>query len=90
MILSNEPGYYKKNHFGIRIENLIYVKKTRDKLKFEDLTLVPIDKTLVEKKLLTSFEKNWLNNYHQKVFTKLKTFMNKSELTQLKQACSNI
>jgi len=90
MITSNEPGYYKKNHFGIRIENLIYVKKTRDKLKFEDLTLVPIDKTLVEKKLLTSFEKNWLNNYHQKVFTKLKTFMNKSELTQLKQACSNI
>ena len=90
MITSNEPGYYKKNHFGIRIENLVYVKKTRDKLKFEDLTLVPIDKTLIEKKLLTSFEKNWLNKYHQKVFNKLKTFMNKFELTQLKQACSNI
>jgi len=90
MITSNEPGYYKKNHFGIRIENLVYVKKTRDKLKFEDLTLVPIDKTLIEKKLLTSFEKNWLNKYHQKVFSKLKTFMNKFELTQLKQACSNI
>jgi len=90
MITSNEPGYYKKNHFGIRIENLVYVKKTRDKLKFEDLTLVPIDKTLIEKKLLTSFEKNWLNKYHQKVFNKLKKFMNKFELTQLKQACSNI
>jgi len=90
MITSNEPGYYKKNHFGIRIENLVYVKKTRDKLKFEDLTLVPIDKTLIEKRLLTSFEKNWLNKYHQKVFNKLKKFMNKFELTQLKQACSNI
>ena len=90
MITSNEPGYYKKNHFGIRIENLVYVKKTRDKLKFEDLTLVPIDKTLIEKKLLTSIEKKWLNKYHQKVFNKLKKFMNKFELTQLKQACSNI
>jgi Xaa-Pro aminopeptidase len=90
MITSNEPGYYKKNHFGIRIENLVYVKKTRGKLKFEDLTLVPIDKTLIEKKLLTSFEKKWLNRYHQKVFNKLKKFMNKFEITQLKQACSNI
>ena len=90
MITSNEPGYYKKNQFGIRIENLVYVKKTRDKLKFEDLTLVPIDKILIEKKLLTSFEKKWLNKYHQKVFNKLKKFMNKFELTQLKQACSNI
>jgi Xaa-Pro aminopeptidase len=90
MITSNEPGYYKKNHFGIRIENLVYVKKTRDKLKFEDLTLVPIDKTLIEKKLLTSFEKQWLNKYHRNVFNKLKKFMNKFEITQLKQACSNI
>jgi Xaa-Pro aminopeptidase len=90
MITSNEPGYYKKNHFGIRIENLVYVKKDQNKLKFRDLTLVPIDKTLIEKKLLTSFEKNWLNNYHQRVFGCLKKFMNKFETTQLKQACSNI
>jgi len=90
MITSNEPGYYKKNHFGIRIENLVYVKKNKDKLKFEDLTLVPIDKNLIEKKLLTSFEKHWLNKYHQRVFGYLKKFMNKIELTQLKQACSNI
>jgi len=90
MITSNEPGYYKKNHFGIRIENLVYVKKTKNKLKFEDLTLVPIDKTLIEKKLLTSFEKNWLNKYHQRVFTCLKKFMNKLELSQLQHACSNI
>ena len=90
MITSNEPGYYKKNHFGIRIENLIYVKKEKEKLKFEDLTLVPIDKTLIEKKLLNSFERNWLNKYHQRVFEALKKFMNRFELTQLKEACSNI
>jgi Xaa-Pro aminopeptidase len=90
MITSNEPGYYKKDHFGIRIENLVYVKKSRDRLKFEDLTLVPIDKTLIEKKLLTSFEKDWLNNYHQRVFDHLKIFMNKFELLQLEQACSDI
>ncbi len=90
MITSNEPGYYKKNHFGIRIENLIYVKKDKAKLKFEDLTLVPIDKTLIEKKLLNSFERNWLNKYHQRVFEALKKFMNRFELIQLKEACSNI
>ena len=90
MITSNEPGFYKKNHFGIRIENLIYVKKIKNKLKFVDLTLAPIDRALILKKLLTSSEKYWLNAYHQRVFKNLKQFMNKFELTQLKQACSNI
>ena len=90
MITSNEPGYYKKNYFGVRIENLVYVKKIKDKLKFEDLTLVPIDKKLIEEKLMTASEKRWLNKYHQRVFNSLKKFMNKIELTQLKQACSNI
>jgi Xaa-Pro aminopeptidase len=90
MITSNEPGFYKKNHFGIRIENLIYVKKIKNKLKFINLTLAPIDKSLIEKKFLTSYEKHWLNTYHQKVFKNLKRFMNKFEITQLKQACSNI
>ena len=90
MITSNEPGFYKKNHFGIRIENLTYVKKTKNKLKFEELTLAPIDKSLIDKKFLTGSEKHWLNKYHQKVFKNLKTFMNNSELIQLKQACSNI
>ena len=90
MITSNEPGFYKKNHFGIRIENLIYIKKIKNKLQFIDLTLAPIEKTLIEKKFLTSSEKYWLNSYHQRVYKSLKKFMNKFELTQLKQACSNI
>ena len=90
MITSNEPGYYKKNHFGIRIENLIYVKKIKNKMKFVNLTLAPIDKLLIEKKLLTISEKNWLNEYHQKVYVNLRKFMNRLELAQLKIACSNI
>ena len=44
MILSNEPGFYKKNSFGMRIENLIYVKKFKNHLFFENLTFAPIEK----------------------------------------------
>ena len=47
MILSNEPGFYKKNKFGIRIENLVYIKKINKKLSFQNLTLVPIEKELI-------------------------------------------
>ena len=58
MILSNEPGYYKKNKFGIRIENLVYVKKIGNKhLLLKILTMAPIEKDLINFKLLTPFEK---------------------------------
>ena len=60
MILSNEPGYYKKNSFGRRIENLIFVKKTKKNIFFENLTLVPIEKELINYKSLSSLEKNYL------------------------------
>ena len=56
MILSNEPGYYKQGKFGIRIENLIYAKKVKNKLIFKNLTLVPIEKDLINFKLLTKRE----------------------------------
>ena len=57
MILSNEPGYYEKNKFGIRIENLIYVKRIKNKKFFENLTMVPIDKSLIIKGKLNKKEK---------------------------------
>ena len=44
MILSNEPGYYEEKKFGIRIENLVYVAKSKNKLFFKNLTLAPIDR----------------------------------------------
>ena len=90
MIISNEPGYYENGKFGIRIENLITVKKAKNRYKFEDLTLAPIDKNLIKKDLLTNVEIKWLNKYHSKVYSKLKKYMNKNELKNLRSACSNI
>ncbi len=79
MILSNEPGYYKKDQFGIRIENLIYVKKKNDKLTFDNLTLVPIDKDLIDFGRLTKNEKNYLSNYNLLIYCKLYKFLNNDE-----------
>ncbi len=90
MILSNEPGYYETNKFGIRIENLIYIKREKNKNYFENLTMVPIDKDLINKNLLNKSEIKWLNNYHMAVFNILKNSMNKFEILELKQACSAI
>ena len=90
MIISNEPGYYEKNNFGIRIENLIYVKKKKNKKIFEDLTMAPIEKELIDINLLNSKEKKWINNYHKKVFKNLKNSMYKNDLVELKKACSAI
>ncbi len=90
MIVSNEPGYYEKNKFGIRIENLIYVKELRKKMRFENLTMAPIDKDLIVPKILSKNEKKWLNNYHKDVFENLKDSMNKVERIELQKACSAI
>jgi len=90
MVVSNEPGYYEKNNFGIRIENMIFVKKQNKKRIFENLTLAPIDKDLIVKKMLNRREINWLNNYHKTVFKNLKKAMNKFEINDLKKACSTI
>ena len=79
MILSNEPGYYKKGHFGIRIENLVYVKKSLGKLFFENLTLAPIDKDLIDFTKLTKFEKDYLSNYNLNVYLKLYKFLSIGE-----------
>ena len=79
MIVSNEPGYYKKGEFGIRIENLIYVKKNNNKLTFENLTLAPIEKELINYKILDDKEKNYLFRYHLTVYSKLSKFLNKKE-----------
>ena len=90
MIVSNEPGYYEKNKFGIRIENLVYVKGGKNKMAFENLTMAPIDKELINFKKLNNSEKEWLNNYHKTVFKNLKKSMNSIETLELKKACSAI
>ncbi len=79
MILSNEPGFYKENRFGIRIENLIFVKKIRKKIFFENLTFVPIEKELINYNLLSSVEKKYLFKYHMDVYSKLAKYLNLKE-----------
>ena len=90
MIVSNEPGYYEKNKFGIRIENLIYVKGNRKGNAFENLTMAPIEKDLIIPGSLNKYEKKWLNDYHKTVFANLVKSMNKIEALELKKACSAI
>ena len=76
MILSNEPGYYKKNHFGIRIENLIYAKKKNNRFFFENLTLAPIEKDLINFKLLNKIEKDYLFKYHLNIYSEYSSSLN--------------
>ncbi|GGI70098.1 aminopeptidase P family protein [Shewanella gelidii] len=93
MVVSNEPGYYRADEFGIRLENLISVKPClelagieREMLMFESMTLIPMDTRLIEKSLLTQQEVDWLNQYHAEVLLQLSPFMDASELIWLKQA----
>ena len=79
MILSNEPGYYKKGKYGIRIENLVFIKKYKNELKFENLTLAPLEKDLIDFKLLNKSEKDYLFKYHLEVYSKLSKFLSKDE-----------
>ena len=79
MIVSNEPGYYLENRFGIRIENLVFIKKINNKLRFENLTFAPIDKDLIDEKMLTTYEKNYLFNYHLKTYSKISPFLNEKQ-----------
>ncbi|MDA9137083.1 aminopeptidase P family protein [Pelagibacterales bacterium] len=90
MIISNEPGYYKANAYGIRIENLITVRKLDNKYEFENLTLAPIDKKLIEVSLLTTNEISWLNTYHKLVYSKLNKYLKPKEKIWLKAECSNL
>ena len=91
MVVSNEPGYYLENEFGIRLENLIYVKfikKVNGKklLGFENLTFVPFDTRLMDISILTDPEKDWINKYHQEVFEKVGPYLDGAVIVWLKNA----
>jgi len=83
MILSNEPGYYKTNEYGIRIENLVYVKKIKKNLSFQNLTMAPIEKDLINFDLLTIDEKNYLFKYHLEVYSRISKYLNPNERSWL-------
>ncbi len=94
MILSNEPGYYKQGHFGIRIENLVLVEPRAidgaegDFLGFETLTFVPIDRRLVDRNMLTPEEIAWWDDYHRKVFEILSPQLKGDDLAWLERECA--
>ncbi|EPS95616.1 hypothetical protein FOMPIDRAFT_1025722 [Fomitopsis schrenkii] len=79
MTVSDEPGFYADGRFGIRIENVVVVREAntpnnfgeKGYLKFEHVTLCPIQKNLVDASLLSPKEKSWLNSYHAEVSEKL-------------------
>jgi len=97
MILSNEPGYYRPGHFGIRIENLLIVQNPRKRhgqerpmLSFETLSYVPIDKNLIDSKLLTRAELQWLDAYHAKAFQMHADSVEPAAQAWLESACQKL
>ncbi len=95
MLNSNEPGYYREGNYGIRIENLILTVEDKETeygrfFKHETITLFPIDLKLVDYSMLTAKEKNWLNNYHNEVYSKLSKHLNNEEKEWLKNMCKSI
>jgi len=86
-VISNEPGFYKNNDFGIRLENLVYINQ---KNHFENLTLVPFENSMIIKSMLSNKEKNWINRYHNEVYEKISNFLNKKEKNFLQKNCLKI
>ncbi len=94
MVLSNEPGYYKANAWGIRIENLQVVTEAtpipggeRPMLGFETLTLAPLDRRLILPNLLTEQEWTWINQYHARVLAEVGPLLSGDDRAWLAQAC---
>ncbi len=94
MILSNEPGFYLPNQYGIRLENLLLVRSadlpgaTKPFLCFETLTLAPFDQRLLQPTLMTKQELEWLDSYHAWVLRTVGPLLDEAERTWLEAACA--
>jgi Xaa-Pro aminopeptidase len=93
MVVSNEPGYYKAGQYGIRIENLQAVTDIAElgaaekrMLGFETLTLVPIDRRLIDATMLTEAEREWINNYHARVRESIRPMVDEVAVKWLTEA----
>ncbi len=94
MIVSNEPGFYKQGAYGIRIENLQYVTPPEDidggdrpMLGFECLTFAPLARNLIDTDQLTSTERDWVDDYHQRVLTEIGDLVDGAARDWLESAC---
>jgi len=95
MFMSNEPGLYRTNQYGIRTENLIHVVPAQKTdfgqfLKFETVTLFPIDQVLIDIDLLTDAEIGWLNDYHKKVYDSIAPKLTGDEREWLNRKCAKL
>jgi Xaa-Pro aminopeptidase len=96
MILSNEPGYYLPDHYGIRLENLLLVQTaeppgaSKPFLRFETLTLAPFDQRLLDPGLLDVSEIEWLNTYHGRVLAEVGPHLAAPDRAWLSESCAPI
>lgn len=95
MFMSNEPGLYRTNQYGIRTENLIHVIKAEktefgEFLKFETVTLFPIDKELIDVEMMSDEDIDWLNNYHKRVYDSLAKKLDENEREWLSRKCAKL
>ncbi len=94
MILSNEPGFYLPDHYGIRLENLLLVQPAdlpdaaKPFLRFETLTLAPFDKRLIEPGMLETWEREWLDTYHARVLAEVGPSLDASARAWLTTTCA--
>lgn len=94
-VLSIEPGIYRENQYGMRIENLASIKESYqnefgDFLAWETLTLVPLEPTLIDKELLTTKELNWINSYNRKIYETLAPMLESNLKEWLKNETSSL
>ena len=94
MILSNEPGFYLPDHYGIRLENLLLVQPaslpnaTKPFLCFETLTLAPFDRHLLNPAMMTTAERSWIDAYHARVLQMVGPALDEGERDWLAAACA--
>ncbi len=95
MFVTNEPGFYKKDRYGIRTENILFVREEKETeygkfMEFETTTLCPIDLRGIDKELLDENEKKWINNYHRNVYEKLSPHLDQETNKWLKVQTRNL
>ena len=78
MILSNEPGFYLEKNLELELKIWFY-RKVKNKMSFENLTMAPIDKDLINFKMLSNSEKNYLFKYHLEIYSKISRFLSTNE-----------
>ncbi len=94
MLLSNEPGYYKEDAYGIRLENLVFVTEPEDvggdqpMMGFDTITRAPFDRRLIDQTMLTAAETGWLNRFHEKVLGDLGPLLEGDDLAFLERQCA--